>query len=250
MIRVFKIIGLAFLLILAGYICVLCFPSFLFSNLYEKENLRIYSDKPFPEQIESISSSTLKRIKKSEYYDVNRVYRVYISNDMWRWKFLSNLNSGAGAINTTWFRGNSFVRPSVIAENRIIPPSANMADSKQRDLIYYLSHEITHGMMSDKVGEFDFQFNTELWVREGYADLIGKSSFDFSDNIQQLENGEWRLTEESGLYVRYHLFVEYLLKEKGLTMKDLILNPPKKSAVLEELLQFKIENDGLTRLSN
>lgn len=33
-------------------------------------------------------------------------------------------------------------------------------------------------------------------------------------------------------------------------MKDLILSPPKKSAILEELLQFEIENDGLTSLSN
>ena len=53
------------------------------------------------------------------------------------------------------------------------------------------------------------------WLSDGYPDYIAKQSFDFESNLAQFKNNKWRLSEESGLYVRYHLFVSFLLDKYG-----------------------------------
>ncbi|MER2566121.1 MAG: hypothetical protein ABTQ32_35695, partial [Myxococcaceae bacterium] len=57
---------------------------------------------------------------------------------------------------------------------------------------------------------------------EGYADLIGKAgAFDFEAERQRFENGDDELEPaKSGLYLRYQLFVEALLRE-GVSLEEL-----------------------------
>lgn len=218
------------------YICVLSFPSFLYSDKYKNENLIVFSDQVFPENINVISNAVLQRIKKSEYYNPNSEYRVFISNETWRWRLVSNMGPAQGAVNYTWFRQNSFVRPSAIAENRIIPPAGGLADADERDLVYFIAHEVAHAMMAQGLGLVSFQFLTQGWVKEGYADLIGKKSFDYENSLAQLKYNERRLSEASGLYVRYQLLLLYLLQEKSLNMTEIIKQRISQAQAIEMLL--------------
>ena len=67
---------------------------------------------------------------------------MYIANDFWRWtlsSFPSFWTTKLGGINAG-FHGNAFIRPSVIAENRITTPTDEpLLDAKQRDLVYFIS---------------------------------------------------------------------------------------------------------------
>ncbi len=236
MLKYFKWTFISLLLSITCYICILCFPSFLYSYVYKNKNLHIYCDEQLPENISYISSEVLKRVEKSEYFDKNQIYSVYISNKVWRWRFVSHVVSNVGAVNFALYPSSSFVRPSVVSENRIIPPGNGLADAEDRDLIYFISHEVAHGMMTIRLGFFVFNFKTEHWIKEGYADYIGKKSFDYSANLQQLLNGERRLTEESGLYVRYHLFLLYLLNNKNLSMNEIINENLTQAEVLKEIM--------------
>ncbi|SMF63171.1 hypothetical protein SAMN02745866_04074 [Alteromonadaceae bacterium Bs31] len=232
-----RLIYISFLLalLLLSYCAVLCFPSFLFENVHKNENIYIYSDETFPDNIELLSRRILHRVRTSGYYDRSEIYRVYISNDGFRWKFLSNRLSGSGGVNYTLFRGNSFIRPSNIGENRIIAPGNGLADAEVRDLVYFISHEIAHGMMAKKQGVFYSFASIPHWLTEGYADHVAKATFDFDKNLEQFISNEWRLSAESGLYVRYHLMLLYLLDYKGLSLEQIMANPPNEKAILSEL---------------
>ena len=234
-----KWIAVFFILVFSGYWSILEFPSFLYSHKYINKNLVIHSDEVLPQNIKSITDEVLIRLKKSELYSPNKTYNVYIPTDYWRWGLVSMpigyQHVGAFCIG---YNHNVFFRPSVIAENRIIPPWGELADSKERDLVYFIAHELGHAMIFDRVGVISNFTELPQWMQEGYPDYIAKESFDFEDNLQQFKNNEWRLTEESGLYVQYHLFVSLLIDKKGYKLEELLKNAPSKAEVIKILESY------------
>ncbi len=221
-----------FVLCLA-YWALIEYPSVLFPHKHTKANIEFYSDKPFPLEIDNLSQQIFDRVSKAELYNEERIYKVYMTMDEWRWSLISfPVNQGnAGAFATLSFSHNAFMRPSIIAENRIIPPGSGLADEHVRDLVYFVSHEIGHVMMMDHLGIWQHSFNTPFWLQEGYPDYIAKAHFDFSDNLKQYKQNEWRLTNESGLYVRHHLFVAWLIDQNDLTIKDILRDTPEGESI-------------------
>ncbi len=234
-----KWISVIFILVFSGYWSILEFPSFLYSHKYINNNLVIYSDKKLPENIKLITDKVLLRLKKSELYNSETLYKVHIPTEYWRWGIVSvpirYQHVGAFCIG---YNHNVFFRPSIISENRIIPPSGKLADAQERDLVYFITHELGHAMIYDRVGVIANFTDLPQWLQEGYPDYIAKEYFDFEDNLQQFRNDEWRLTEESGLYVRYHLFVSLLIDKKGYTLEELLKNAPNKVEVMNILKSY------------
>ncbi len=242
MFKTLKLLLLFLLLIFLGYWFLIEFPSFLFSHKYQNSNLIIYSDKPIPPNIKEISNEVLFRLNKSSIFNTNKTYVVYISNDSWRWmlfSFPANFTTRIGGFNAG-FHGNAFIRPSVISENKIIPPGSNLLDAEQRDLVYFITHEVVHALLYDEVGYISNFINYPRWFQDGYPDYIAKNSFDFEDNLVQFKNNEKRLTVQSGLYVRYHLYVAYLMDIKGYPIKEIIKNIPDESDIVHSLESFSL----------
>jgi len=228
---------LFFLLIFLSYWLLIEYPSFLFSHRHQNANLVIYSDKPIPPNISEISDEVLFRLKKSSLFNKNKTYVVHISNDRWRWMLLSypaDFSTRIGGFNAG-FHGNAFIRPSAISENRIIPPGSYLLDAEQRDLVYFITHEIVHRLLYDEVGYISNFVNYPRWFQDGYPDYIAKSSFDFRNNLAQFKSNDRRLTVQSGLYVRYHLYVAYLMDIKGYSIREIIRNTPDESDIIRSL---------------
>ena len=242
MFKKLKLLLLFLFLIFMGYWSLIEFPSFLFSHKHQNTNLIIYSDTPIPQNIKEISNEVLLRLKKSSIFNKNKTYSVYISNDSWRWRLLSypaNLTTKLGGFNAG-FHGNAFIRPSIISENKIIPPGSYLLDAEQRDLVYFITHEVVHGLLYDEVGYVSNFINYPRWFQDGYPDYIAKKSFDFKKNLLQFKRNEKRLTVQSGLYVRYHLYVAYLIDIKGYTIKEIIKNIPDESDIVLSLESFSL----------
>lgn len=241
----FKIIKRLFLLLLLtflGYWSLIEFPSFLFSHKHQNANLVVYSDKPIPANIEEITDEVLLRLNKSSLFNANKTYAVYIANDVWRWSLIAypaNLTTGVGGFNAG-FHGNSFIRPSLISDNKIIPPGSYLLDAEQRDLVYFITHEVVHALLYDEVGYISNFVNYPRWFQEGYPDYIAKKTFNFKDNLMQFKNNEKRLTVQSGLYVRYHLYMAYLMDVKKQSIQDVIKSTPEESAIIDSLMSFKL----------
>ncbi len=221
----------------SGYWLLIEFPSFLFSHQYQNSNLVIHSDKPIPSNINGITNEVLSRLEKSSIFDTNKTYAVYIANDRWRWALLSfpaNLTTRLGGFNAG-FHGNAFIRPSVISENRIIPPGSYLLDAEQRDLTYFITHEVVHALLYDEVGYISNFVDYPRWFQDGYPDYIAKNSFDFENNLIQFKKNEKRLSAQSGLYVRYHLYIAYLMDIRGYTIREIIGNTPRESDIVRAL---------------
>jgi hypothetical protein len=221
------------------YLACLEFPTFLFEFKHANQSLEIYSDEPFPANIRELSESVRERISRSAHFRPQRTYRVYISHEAWRWRLLSGLRDELGGLNYCMFRNNSFIRPSVISENRIIPPGSWLADAEERDLVYFISHEIAHGMMRDETGLAAYYLSTPNWLEEGFADYTAKRSFDFANNLEEFKTGQKRLSKASALYVRFHLYVAYLIDIRGRSIADLLAQPPEEPQIVAELRAFE-----------
>ena len=242
MFKIIKLLSLFLFLTFMGYWSLIEFPSFLFSHKYQNANLTVYSDKPIPLNIERITDEVLLRLNKSSLFNANRTYAVYISNDIWRWSLLAypaNLTTRLGGFNAG-FHGNVFIRPSIISENKIIPPGSYLLDAEQRDLVYFITHEIVHALLYDEVGYISNFINYPRWFQDGYPDYIAKKYFDFGDNLVQFKNDEKRLTIQSGLYVRYHLYVAYLMDIKNYSIREIIENTPDESDIVHSLTSFSL----------
>ena len=89
----------------------------------------------------------------------------------------------------------------------------------ERTLSYYIGHEITHVLLARELGALK-QWQLPAWKNEGYADLVAKGGeFDYERAREQLRRGDRELDpKRSGLYLRYHLLVAYLLERKGLSV--------------------------------
>tara|TARA_R110002072_G_scaffold301977_1_gene483196 strand:- start:639 stop:1076 length:438 start_codon:yes stop_codon:yes gene_type:complete len=138
------------------------------------------------------------------------------------------------------FHGNVFIRPSNISENKIIPPGSYILDAEQRDLVYFITHEVVHALLYDKVGYISNFINYPRWFQDGYPDYIAKKSFDFKNNLMQFKNNEKRLTVQSGLYVRYHLYMAYLIDIKKQSIQEVIKNTPKEPDIVHSLMSLKL----------
>ncbi len=237
MFKKIKLLLLFILLIFLSYWSLIEFPSFLFSHKHQNANLIIYSDKPIPSNIKKISDEVLLRLKKSSIFNKNKTYSVHISNDSWRWTLLSypaNFTTKIGGFNAG-FHGNAFIRTSVISENKIIPPGTYLLDAEQRDLAYFITHEVVHSLLYDEVGYISNFINYPRWFQDGYPDYIAKNSFDFKMNLMQFKNNEKRLTVQSGLYVRYHLYMAYLMDIKKYSIKEIIEKTLDESDIVHSL---------------
>ena len=93
----------------------------------------------------------------------------------------------------------------------------------ERTLTYFLAHEIAHVLIARELGAVAF-LRLPAWKNEGYADLLAKGSdFDYERTREQLRHGDRDLDpNRSGLYLRYHLLVAYLLERRGLGVRDVL----------------------------
>ena len=110
-----------------------------------------------------------------------------------------------------------------------------------RSLGYFIAHEIAHAMVADQVGSLAY-VNLPDWKNEGYCDYVAKGgAFSFDDELRRLRAGDPEPDPvRSGLYLRYHLLVAYLLDKKGVSPRGLFESDFDSSTVERELLSYKV----------
>jgi hypothetical protein len=146
-------------------------------------------------------------LNKSEIYNPNTQYNIYISNNDFRYRIIGpDLTSG------------SFARTNIF--NNIVLRNCNQnfqicfSNSKEynkRSLSGLIAHEITHVNIRNKYG-FIQGFLFPTWKVEGVADYIANSS---SYNTPELTN-----TSKAYEYYTYRLVARYVIEVKGKTVSE------------------------------
>ncbi len=100
-----------------------------------------------------------------------------------------------------------------------------------------MAHEIMHVLIARELGGFAY-VRLPDWKNEGYADLVAKAGeFDYEQTREQLRRGDSTLDpKRSGLYLRYHLLVAYLLERKGIGVGEILRREFDPELLDEEIL--------------
>ena len=201
---------------------VIAFPYPFFSHEVHFENITVYSDQSISPALLSILNDVQGRLQKSPLNDPTLQHRLFICNKGWLFTFLANTDYRAGGVNKAWLNQNIFLRRSDIERNRVIGPSGKEV-SGERTLAYFITHEITHSLEVHLLGRYAY-IRLPAWKREGYADYIARDSeFVFAERLAALQNNAPEMSPQgSGLYLRYELFVAYLLDVAHLTPEEML----------------------------
>jgi hypothetical protein len=124
-----------------------------------------------------------------------------------------------------------FLRDSRIEDNRLISPLGTPV-AGDRTLDYYIAHEITHQITGLAIGPVRY-FELPQWVREGYADYVGKGkTFDYAAARKAFLAGAAEMDyKKSGLYLRYNLLVACLIERRHWSVARLLAAPPSEESV-------------------
>jgi hypothetical protein len=203
------------------YAASLCYPQPWFPYSAHLGQVTIHSDRPLPPAIFPILTAVNRRLAASAIYDPALSHQVFLCNDRWRFTFFANVNHQAGGVNYWWLNQNSFLRPIHVETNRLIAPSGREVPG-DRTLVYFITHEVTHGLTAAKIGREGY-WRLPIWIREGYADYVGKASLDLPQALAKFKQNAREMNPTlSGLYCRYHLLVAYLLDIKHVPAQRLL----------------------------
>jgi len=223
---------------LAGglYVILLAFPYPLFSYTERFHDITIYSDRPISPNLRFVVDSVRERLRKSPLNDESQHHRIFICNSDWRFIVFTNRDYHAAGVNQAWLNRNIFLRRSDIEHNRLIGPSGKVVPG-ERTLAYYITHEIVHSLEVRCLGRWSY-LQLPAWKREGYADYVAKApNFISAERLAALRRNAPEMNPKgSGLYLRHHLLVAYLLDVQKMD-PDKMLRQPFSETLLERQLR-------------
>jgi hypothetical protein len=218
--------------LVAAYAGLLCIPQPLFRFSVRADNLVLHSDQLFSEASgKHVLELAGRKLERSPLYSGRHGYNIFVCNSRWRQMLFFNKDYGVGGVAPYPVTANVFLRNALIEDNRLIASRGNPVLG-DRTLDYFVAHEITHQLTGDAVGPVRY-FRLPQWVREGYADYVGKgNSFDYNQAKRAFLAGtpemDWK---RSGLYWRFHLLVAHLLDHQHWSVERLLKSPPPEEAV-------------------
>lgn len=223
-----------------AYSALLCFPQPLFFYTVRANNLVLHSDRPLSSAAATgVLQLAAGKLAASPLYSSATEQNIYVCNSPWRQRLFFNKDYGAGGVAPYPITSNVFLREARIEDNRLISPRGIPVPGA-RTLDYFIAHEITHQLTGRALGPYRY-FRLPQWVREGYADYVGKGSqFDFSEArkafLKEAVEMDWK---RSGLYWRFHLLAAYSLDHRHLGVAELLRNPPDEEELERALRQEK-----------
>jgi hypothetical protein len=214
----FSVVGICVLLAL--YIGILCVPEPFFRYSMRYNQITLYSDRVIPKNTAGILQQAEARIKKSGIYDPFLEQRIFLCNNRLRFLFFANTRYRVGGINYVYLNRNIFLRESDLEKDRMIGPSGHEVRG-ERTFTYYLAHEMVHGLEVRKSGRLGYS-RMPVWIVEGYADYIAKGKTDLKDLLKKYRQKSIEMDPvHSGLYLRYQLFVAWLIEKKGTSFESM-----------------------------
>jgi hypothetical protein len=210
---------------IAGYGALLLHPQPLFAFSARDVAIVLHAREPLPPEVRGVLADARRRVEASPFYDPRATYDAFLCDDVQTFTAFTLWNRGAGAVSQWDLTGNIFLRPSHVERNRLVGRSGNETPG-ERTLSYFIAHEVTHTMLARRIGRLHYA-RLQRWQVEGYADYVGKAGeFDFEKTLAAFRAGTRELDpKRSGLYLRYHLLVSYLLDHEGMSPETLLARP-------------------------
>ncbi len=237
--KAIKLVGLGFPVLAVGYFLLLCFPQPLFAYKYSTGAITLYCDDPIPAKAGEVLQDVQGRLDKCLLYGSCPHQNAFVCNQYWRYKLLANRTARSGGVANFLCPWNVYLRKSDIASNVLFRGDGITPSGPDRPLAYFIAHEITHNLTSRFIGPLSF-WRMPAWKKEGYADYVGKGGqFDFQKNLELFKKNDPTLNPStSGLYLRYHLLVAFLLDYKKISVDEMLKGNSNREALEAELREY------------
>jgi len=211
--------GFYIIIILAViFIIFIIFPNLSFyRHQVNYKQFNIYSDTMINETIYKILDTVEEKLKKSEIYADDLNYRIFISSDFKPYSiFCPSLKDAFAA--TYPIINNIFISKTDI-ENNLVQRNAD--DDNERSLSSVITHEVTHKLIENEIG-IKANRRLEIWKKEGYCEYVSvESTLNLKAGIRKVYKGSNSFSPAFS-YLKYRIFVTYLLDIKGNSFHSLI----------------------------
>jgi hypothetical protein len=223
----------AILLASTVYLMVLASPQPLFAHEVSARGLTIHTMDVMPVEMNTTLGRALARLQRSPLFATAGDVHVFICQRQPVFAVFARQNYRVGGV-ADWLVGqHAFLRESDLSNDRLISPAGTPV-AADRPLSYFIAHEVMHIAIARHVGRVRYS-QMPQWVDDGYADYIARD-IDYPQALQQFKDDGRELDpRRSGLYLRYHLMVAYLLEKKGMALESLLMRPPLREDVEAEL---------------
>ena len=216
-----------------AYLVLLAYPQPLFAYEMTHAGLTVHADAPIPDTMRATLERVRARLDRSPLDDRTRTPQIFICNSPWRFAVFARQNYRVAGVADGFVGQHVFLRESDMSADRLIGPSGQTV-AADRPLSYFIAHEVMHIATVRHVGRRQYA-RMPQWVDDGYADYVARD-IDMKAALAQFKAGARELDPaRSGLYLRYHLMVAYLLDRRGLSITGLLANPPERDALEQEL---------------
>jgi hypothetical protein len=216
-----------------AYLGVLAYPHPLFAHELTAAGITVHSTRPIPPAMKTTLERARARLDRNPSGAVTRGVHVFICESPWLFGLFARQNYRVGGI-ANWLVGQHvFLRESDMENDRLIGPSGRPV-AADRPLSYFIAHEVTHIANARVVGRWGYS-RMPQWVDDGYADYIARD-IDLGDALRKMKEGAGDLDpQRSGLYLRYHLMVAYLIDKRRVAIDELLAAAPPREEVEAQL---------------
>lgn len=212
-------------------------PAPLFSQRRTHGNITVFMREEIPPGIVPLLDRVRELLSTSELDEEGLHHDVYIFNDysLIRFLMLRDVHFGANLPNGITFISDADVECD-IARCRPLGPY----DRRRRTLSESIAHEVTHALIRRRVG---WWANRRLpsWIKEGYCEYVAQGAvIDDAMGLSLLKRGG--ATTPGLPQFRNRLMMEYLINERGLSIEEILADPPEFEAVEAGVIEL-LRND-------
>lgn len=231
--KMFKRLLLVIFASSAVYLVLLAYPQPLFAYELTAAGISVHSTQPIPEAMKATLERARARLDRSPLSGATRGAHVFICHSPWLFVVFARQNYRAGGVTDGFIGQHVFLRDSDMEHDRLIGPSGRPV-AADRPLSYFIAHELMHVANVRAVGRWRYA-RMPQWVDDGYADYIARDIELDAALTKMKEDARELDPRRSGLYLRYHLMVAFLLEKRQLMLQELLVNAPAREAVEAQL---------------
>lgn len=236
MMRTLRRWSFASLLVLASFVgalvVLLRHPTGFFAHVCDEGDLVLYSDRAFTEAgARTVLAAARAKLRKSPWYRTGRRDAVFVCNAAWRRRLFCIGDLRAGGLNYAPLTTNVFLSGGRVEENRLVSPTGQVVED-ERTLDYFIAHEIGHSLTCARLGAWRY-FRLPEWLREGYADYVGRGSVlgrpgTASAFLREAPEMNW---PAAAPYLRYNLLTGFLLEGETRPLEAVFAEPEERLTV-------------------
>jgi len=206
------------LVIVAGYLVLLCFPQVLFAHEVTYKGYRVHSSERLDSHVFRVLDRVDSLLAASPIQNRGLTPQIFLASSTAQYGAVSLFIGGDsfGKSFSVLPRDNVFINAHDLANDRVF---RDAPDRNVRSLSGVIAHEVTHLLVRRKFGLWR-NLVFPRWKKEGYAEYVaGGSTLPYEVGVKMWKE---RPDDATGYrYFKYRMLVKHLLEHERMTVDDL-----------------------------